>query len=39
MKGKIKENYLPKMVWIRPEQQFKIRGNASPYNNNLSWST
>ena len=35
IKGKIKENYLPKMVWIRPGQQFKIRGNASPYNNNL----
>lgn len=38
IKGKIKENYLPKMIWIQPGQHFKIRGNASPYDdNNLYW--
>ena len=39
VKGKIRENFLPKMVWVGSSQFVKIKGNASPYDgNHLYWS-
>ena len=34
IKGKLKENFLPKMVWVGSSQHIKIKGNASPYDKN-----
>jgi RNA-directed DNA polymerase len=37
--GKVKENFLPKIVWVGSSQYVKIRGNASPYDeNHLYWA-
>jgi len=37
--GNIKENFLPKMVWVSSSKYIKIKTNASPYNNsNLYWT-
>jgi RNA-directed DNA polymerase len=37
--GEIKENFLPKLVWVSSAQHIKIKENASPYNgNHLDWS-
>jgi len=37
--GKLKENFLPKMVWIGSSQYVKIKGTASPYDgNHLYWA-
>lgn len=37
--GKLKENFLPKMVWVGSTQYIKIKGNASPYDGNyLYWA-
>ena len=39
IKGKIKENFLPKMAWVGSSQHAKIKGNASPYNgDHLYWA-
>lgn len=39
IKGKIKENFLPKMSWVRSTQHVKIKGKASPYDgNHLYWA-
>ena len=39
IKGKIKENFLPKMAWVGSSQHAKIKGNASPYNgDHLYWT-
>jgi RNA-directed DNA polymerase len=36
---KVKENFLPKMVWVGSSQHVKIKGNASPYDgNHLYWA-
>ena len=36
--GAVKENFLPKMVWIGSSQHVKIKGNASPYDgDHLYW--
>ena len=38
-RGEMKENFLPKMVWVGSAQHIKIRGNASPYDgNHLYWA-
>jgi group II intron reverse transcriptase/maturase len=37
--GVMKENFLPKMVWVGSSQHVKIKGNASPYDgNHLYWA-
>ena len=37
--GVIKENFLPKLVWVGSSQHVKIKGNASPYDgNHLYWA-
>jgi RNA-directed DNA polymerase len=37
--GEIKENFLPKMSWVRSTQHIKIKGNASPYDgDHLYWA-
>ena len=37
--GKKKDNFLPKMTWIKSSQHAKIKGNASPYDgNHLYWA-
>jgi RNA-directed DNA polymerase len=37
--GNVKENFLPKMVWVGSSQHVKIKGNASPYDgNHLYWA-
>jgi len=37
--GKLKENFLPKMVWVSSSQYVKIKGKASPYDgNHLYWA-
>jgi RNA-directed DNA polymerase len=37
--GKLKENFLPKMVWVGSTQYVKIKGKASPYDgNHLYWA-
>lgn len=37
--GMLKENFLPKMVWVGSSQYVKIKGNASPYDgNHLYWA-
>ena len=37
--GEIKQNYLPKMSWVKPLKHIKINGKASPYNgDNTYWS-
>jgi len=39
VKGKMKENFLPKMSWVSSTQHVKIKGNASPYDgNHLYWA-
>lgn len=39
IKGKTKENFLPKMTWVKSTQHIKIKGNASPYNgDHLYWA-
>ena len=39
IKGKTKENFLPKMAWVGSSQHAKIKGNASPYNgDHLYWT-
>jgi RNA-directed DNA polymerase len=39
VKGKKKENFLPKMAWVGSNQHAKIKGNASPYDgNHLYWA-
>lgn len=39
IKGKFKENFLPKMVWVQSAQYVKIKGNASPYDgNHVYWA-
>ena len=38
-KGKVKENFLPKMVWVHSLQYIKIKASASPYDgNHLYWA-
>lgn len=38
-KDKVKENFLPKMVWVGSSQYIKIKGTASPYDgNHLYWA-
>lgn len=37
--GVIKENFLPKLVWVGSSQHVKIKGNASPYDgDHLYWA-
>jgi len=37
--GNIKENFLPRMVWVSSSKYIKIKAKASPYNNNnLYWT-
>jgi len=37
--GVVKENFLPKIVWVGSSQHVKIKGNASPYDgNHLYWA-
>jgi hypothetical protein len=37
--GDIKENFLPKMVWVNSSKYIKIKSKASPFNdNNLYWT-
>jgi RNA-directed DNA polymerase len=39
VKGQKKENFLPKLAWIKSGQHVKIKGNASPYDgNHLYWA-
>nr|YP_009367529.1 hypothetical protein [Pseudoneochloris marina]ARK14548.1 hypothetical protein [Pseudoneochloris marina] len=39
IKGQKKENFLPKLAWIESGQYTKIKGNASPYDDNhLYWA-
>lgn len=39
IKGKMKENFLPKMVWVPSGHYFPIKENASPYDGNyLYWA-
>ena len=38
-KGKVKENFLPKLSWVPSSQHVKIKGNASPYDgNHVYWA-
>ena len=38
--GEKKDNFLPKMAWVRSSQHAKIKGKASPYDgNHLYWAT
>ena len=37
--GKLKQNFLPKMSWVKSTQHIKIKGIASPYDSNhVYWS-
>ena len=37
--GKLKQNFLPKMSWIKSTQHIKIKGTASPYDgNHVYWA-
>ena len=37
--GQKKENFLPKLAWVKSSQHVKIRGNASPYDgNHIYWA-
>lgn len=39
VKGKWKENFLPKMTWVGSSQHTKIKSNSSPYDgNHLYWA-
>lgn len=37
-KGKIKDNYLPHIVWIKSKKYVKIAGDQSPYNLDIYWA-
>lgn len=35
----MKENFLPKLLWVQSRQYVKIKGNASPYEgNHIYWA-
>ena len=37
--GKLKQNFLPKMSWVKSTQHIKIKGTASPYDgNHVYWA-
>jgi RNA-directed DNA polymerase len=39
IQAKKKENFLPKLAWVKSSQHVKIRGNASPYDgNHIYWA-
>lgn len=37
-KNKIKENFLPHIVWVKSRKHVKVKGDESPYSQSLYWT-